>query len=274
MNWMVPAQHLGRRIQRPACANGNCTSSGWERWRARRSGVLLNGRWYCCEACLKIGMQPLLAQRSTVLDLERSAHRLPLGLLFLSRGIIDQDELGMALRMKAADPQMRVGECLCRLGLVNEEQVTRALGVQNGLPVLLGYQPQMQRLVPLRLQEMANAYCFRVNTTRAQLYVGFSSTIDLSLVRAIATMLATAVEPCILPSATVRERLAERAETGGSEFVFETAIRQSEIIDSICSYAKQLGVESIRIAHVRQYLWVRLQGDSIHDLLFRRAEAC
>ena len=273
MNWMLPAQQLGRRLQGPACANRNCSYSAWERWRSRHSGVLLDGRWYCSESCLKVALQLTVSQGShSTRKGSDSAHRLPLGLLLFSRGIIDQQDLARALQMKADDPQARIGECLCQLGRITEEQVTRAVGMQNGLPVLIGYQPRLERLVPVRLQEAADACCFRTTRSPAILFVGFSVVVDPSLVRAIESILGTTVEPCVLPSCVVKERLRSLADIDSREVVFETPMRRTEMIDSICSYAKQLGAEFLRVARTRDYLWIRLQSGISHDLLFRLAE--
>jgi hypothetical protein len=199
-----------------------------------------------------------------------SSYRLPLGLLIFSRGLIDQAELAAALRLQAQQKGLRIGECLCRLGLVNEEQVTRALGIQNGVPVLLAYWARTECVVPLRLQQAAEAYCVRAASNSSSVYAGFSSRVDQSLVQAVEALIGVPVEPCIVPSRMIRERLASMGETGSyGEIVFETRMRHSEMVDSVCSYARQVNAESIRISPTTSYLWARLRGTCDHDLLFR-----
>jgi hypothetical protein len=269
MNWISPVQQLGRKVQGPICANESCAASAWERWRSRHCGVMFNDHWYCGEICLTVAIQSTLAKVSRMPARRgRSSYRLPLGLLILSRGIIGQEDLAAALQLQSQSPGMRIGECLCELGFVNEEQVTRALAVQNSIPVLLGHQPQMEYLVPLRLQEVAQASCFRV-ANGSTVYVGFSAHVDQSLVRAIASILGGSVEPCILPARIVNERLRWLTESGTTkEIAFETQMLFSEIAGSICSYAKQVGAEFIRVAPTSRYVWARLRGTTEHDLVF------
>ena len=273
MNWMLPVQQLGRRVQNPLCANGNCSASAWDRWRSRHCGAMFNDHWYCSESCLRVAIQAGLARdvrRST--NHKGSPYKLPLGLLILSRGFIGQEDLGAALHLQSQAPQMRIGECLCQLGVVNEEQVTRAIGIQNGVPVLLGYQPRMEYLVPLRLQEAAEAYCFSVASSPSVVYVGFSAKVDQALLQAIASILGASVEPCILPTRLIKQRLSSLMEEGSpAEIVFETPMLASDVARSICSYAKQVGAGFIRVAHTSQYVWARLRGTVEHDLLFRAA---
>jgi len=190
-------------------------------------------------------------------------------LLIFSRGFIDQEDLTAALHLQSKAPELRIGECLCKLGLVNETDVTRALGIQNGVPVLLGLHPGTEYLVPWRLLQAAEAYCFRAASPEL-VYAGFSNRLDQSLVRAIESIMGASVEPCIIPSRLMQDRLASLAETHSSaDIAFETKMLVSEMVDSICSYAKQVRADCIRIAHTSQYVWARIRGTSEHDVLFR-----
>jgi hypothetical protein len=271
MNWLLPVEDLGRRVQGPSCADGECEMSQWQRWRRRNAGVFLGDKWYCSEACLKRGMERLILRTPKLVVAHKpSAHRLPLGLLMLSRGVIDEPDLAAALAMKSKCPQQRIGECMRNLGLVNEEEVTRALGMQSCLPVLLGYEPEAEHLVPLRLQEAAEVFCFRSRYNPKLVYAGFATGVDRPVVSGVEAMLGSPVEPCIIPAHVVAEKLAVLAERHeGSELVFEARMAVPETVRSICSYARQVGTERIRIASTRHYLWARLQGQNDHDLLFR-----
>jgi hypothetical protein len=62
-------------------------------------------------------------------------HRIPLGLVLLSRGFIDNQRLQAALQAQRQSRKGRVGEWLMQLGAVNEAQVTMALAIQWSCPV-------------------------------------------------------------------------------------------------------------------------------------------
>ena len=53
------------------------------------------------------------------------AHRVPLGLLMLSRGLVDNEQLKKALKAQKDSGSGRVGEWLRHIGAVSEEQVTQ-----------------------------------------------------------------------------------------------------------------------------------------------------
>ena len=213
MNWTVPVAVVERKLQGRPCANPMCGFSQWRRWRQRHTGVCLNGAWLCGEECLKRGMEQVLMEASRVPMAKQSrAHRLPMGLLMLSRGVIDERELASALAMKSLYPEKRIGECMRDLGLVKEDEITRALGMQSCLPVMLGYEPGLERVVPLRLQEAAEAFCFHSRYNPSVVFVGFAREIDLTLGVTIEQVLGAKTEACIIPERVVKERLAALQE--------------------------------------------------------------
>lgn len=273
MNWINPVQDLGNRVQAPVCTYEACTSTHWQRWRRRNQGVFLNGKWLCSEECMAGTMGSLLSHnRGTRPKNYPSAYRLPLGLMMLSRGAIGEHDLASALAMKSKYPEKRIGECLRQLGVTNDEEITRALGAQSCLPVLLGYEPEIEDIAPLRLQQESEVFCFRSRYNPSLMYAGFAAAADQPLIRAIESVLDVAVEACILPTKTVRSKLSMLEEHKVPELIFEARMPAGEIVRSICSYTRQSGSEWIRMANTRRYLWVRLKGQTTHDLLFRHPE--
>lgn len=271
MNLTYPSLNLGRKLRSRECTHANCGASSWERWWSHNSGVLFNGSWCCREQCLRQAMNSFLMKcQESGRPRKATLHRFPLGLLLLSRGEIDELQLATALRMKTASQGKRVGECLRQLGAVGEEQVTRALGAQNGLPVLLRVASITEPLIPLRLLQASEAWCFRTGDNSTSLYAGFSTGLDQSFISAVENVLGVAAEPCIVPGGLVMDKLAMLAEKGDtSELVFDAAMLSTDIVDCICSYARQLEAESIRMATTRNHIWARIQGLRQHDLVFR-----
>lgn len=271
MNWVVPLQDFARRVQAPACANPACRASSWARWCHRNHGAYLNRRWFCSEVCIKAAMAPLVADLPRIpKSTSQSAFRLPLGLLLLSRGIIDEHELALALARKALNPSQRIGECMRGLSLVTEEDIARAIAVQSSLPLLLGCEPQSECLIPIRLQETAEAFCFQNVHNPSTVFVGFSSYPNPSLVKAVESILQVTADPCVVPASLVKNKLAQIQEREyPSEVVFDVRMSGEEIMNTVCSYARQGEVESIRMANTSEYIWARLYGRQVHDMLFR-----
>ena len=197
-------------------------------------------------------------------------HRLPLGLLMLSRGVIDETQLKMALGVQSERPTMKIGRCLETLGAVTAEEVTRALGAQHCLPVLLAFDPDMDSGVPLTLLEASRCVAFRGKYHPGLVYLGFDGGVDRSLVQATELVLGTECEPCIVETAVIEEYLELRRQRHScDEVVFATRSSTLEILRSIESYIERLRADAVRIASTREYLWVLLTGLRTTDLLFR-----
>lgn len=274
MNWLIKVNDVAASVKVPPCSHPECSSSHWSRWRRRREGIEFNRCWYCGRQCLEAALSECISHypRARVTT-SSSVHRLPLGLLMLSRGTIDQHHLAAALQRKQKSPGRKIGECLADLGAVNEIQVTRALGAQHCLPVLLAYEPELDKSVPLQLQHSSQAICFRSQHSSNLMYVGFAAHVDHALVRAIESMMELQVEPCIIPSHVIAERLeAAQDRQRPMEFTFENNNSDADVVRSISSYAEQAHAERIRVIGTGHHLWARLDGSrNIFDLLFRTA---
>jgi hypothetical protein len=60
----------------------------------------------------------------------------PIGEILQRRGLITAEELGRALAIQRRTPGTRLGVCLLRMGIVDEEALAEALGEQLGVPVV------------------------------------------------------------------------------------------------------------------------------------------
>jgi hypothetical protein len=271
--WTAAAARAGNRHKPRPCASEQCAAGRLERWMRRDNGVYLNDRWYCGGACAQSALLEVLAgaPRSSPASRPR-AHRLPLGLLMLSRGVIDEEQLKAALNAQGEAPELRIGECLVRLGAVKGEDITRALGAQHSLPVLVAFEPEPDHGIPLTLLEASRCVAFRGSYQQGIVYVGFAGSIDRSLLNAAEAVLGALCEPCIVDSHTIEEHLAARRQLkNDNEVVFETRNSAQEIVRSVQSYVEQARAEMMRVAATREYFWVKLQGTRQLDLLFRTA---
>ena len=256
----------------PKCSNETCSARSWQLWVRRGNGIRVNSNWYCSEQCAGAAIDALLASVPRFgADHPPTVHRLPLGLLMLSRGVIDEEQLKAAVMAQVQHPELKIGRCLETLGAVTTDEVTRALGAQHCVPVLLAFRPEVDHSLPLRLLESSRCVAFRGNYHPELLYLGFESKVDRSLLRAGELMLGCACEACIVDSRIVEQHLQTRREARRvDEITFDARFSTAEIAQSISSYAQQVRADEVRIASTRDYLWAKVSGAREVDLLFRR----
>ncbi len=121
----------------PVCANPHCRSGRLRLWR-RRTAPVFEGGWCCSSGCTAVQVEAALRRE---LDAwggcrEGLRHRVPLGLAMLEQGWITQTQLRLALEAQRSAGGGRLGQWLVRQRSANEDQVTRAVGLQWSCPVL------------------------------------------------------------------------------------------------------------------------------------------
>src|SRR5271169_5065894 len=88
---------------RHRCANRNCPERGrlWPIWMNRSDEVEFEGRRYCCAPCAESAFQQEIERHLLLARQENERpHRIPLGLLLISRGLITGVQLQEALRLQ------------------------------------------------------------------------------------------------------------------------------------------------------------------------------
>ncbi len=260
----------------PRCANAACSrlKGIWRRMRDLHGGMALQGKWYCSPQCFETALCHDLAQADLCVSrTPPTRHRIPLGLLMLSRGQLNNRQLRSALDAQKSNGG-RIGHWLEELGFATEQQVTAALGLQWAcpvLPVLIDLTPA--RLLPLRLLQQARMIPVRFVAQTRVLYMAFSERVDYSALYAIENMLDCRTEPCIVGHSRMEgalERLGHESRTG--EFLFESWREIPEIARIACGYALKLGAQQVRVAACGEYIWSRLQTkEGVTDLLFKRS---
>ena len=212
----VPAAGWSRRLawargywQRalPHCGEMGCTLSRrlWRRARWWNAAIRLEGTRYCAPQCFENAMRQRLARISTTAPPVVSVrHRIPLGLLLLSRGQLTNPQLRSALEAQKESGQHRLGEWLGKLGYATEQQVTAALGVQWACPVLTAaVTPDLRflRMLPFRWLEAFRMLPLQFVPTTRMFYLAFSEGIDYPALRAVEQMLSCRTEACLITAA-------------------------------------------------------------------------
>jgi hypothetical protein len=262
------------------CAGSNCPREGkfWPYWLRRPSGVEHEGRWYCSRTCF----EPVLAGRVHTLLLsfqaeKPRAHRLPIGLLLVNRGMISPSLLREALRCQREAGHGRIGDWLCHNGFLTTHQLTAALAQQWGCPVFpLENQsaPALwSDLIPLPLLESAAAVPAYASLDSRILHIAFGERVDHTLLYAVEQMLPCRTFPCVAPAPSVQTQLEHfRKLTSGNYVSFDTIRECSEMTWTICNYATELKPDRIALARAGSYVWVRFfRPNAARDLLFRIA---
>jgi hypothetical protein len=262
----------------PQCNLRNCIHSRniWQRMRRKSLGVRMDGTWYCRPECLERALTMLLQQlESAVARTLPAPHRIPLGLLLLSRQDITVKELQAALQAQQRSNRGRIGEWLQELGFVSEQQVTAALARQWSCPVLRVIPATLQSergpTIPVVLLEYFSMIPIDFVEATATLYIAFGERIEYSVLYAVEHMLGCHTEPCLVAPSTLHNRLLAIVERGHrAEVVFDRVLDGAESARIVRSYVTRLAASEIRIARCGQYTWVRLArpaGDVINLLL-------
>ena len=277
--WLSGIRHLGGDAVH--CGEQNCTLArrSWRRIRWRNARIRLHGRWYCAPQCFEDAARQCFSRISaSVIPPARVQHRIPLGLLLLSRGQLTNGQLRSALEAQQSSGRHRLGEWLEKLGFATEQQVTAALGVQWACPVLseCTYRDAgCARLLPYRLLERYRMLPVQFIRATRVFHIAFSDGIDYSALYAMEQMLECRTAACLVSRSTMDQALEELGhERRPGDLLFESWREPAEMARITCSYVLKLGAEDVRIVGCGEYVWVRLQaGADVTNLLFQHPQA-
>jgi hypothetical protein len=261
----------------PHCAGGGCNfmRRSWRRigwWHGR---VRLRGSSYCAPQCFESAARECFSHAcSPAVAASPVRHRIPLGLLMLSRGHLTPSQLRAALDAQRDGGDLRIGEWLAKLGFSTEQQVTAALGLQWACPVLAWKAPRdssCRRMLPYRLLERFRILPVQFVVSTRMFYVAFCDGIDYTALYAIEQMLDCRTEPCLISRSSMDRELERMAhEERAGDLLFEGWRDPAAMARVTCDYALKLGAEQVRIAACGEYIWVRLEsGNEVATLLFR-----
>lgn len=250
----------------PLCGYGGCVHarSRWRRMRRRR-GVRMKGARYCQTECLELALiEALESVRPIPQRTAGASHRIPLGLLLLSRQQLAAPDLRTALEAQRLAGRGKIGEWLQHLGFATESQVTAALARQWSCPVLrttLGTIGASRfPAIPILLLEAFQMMPVELVDATGTLLVAFSEGIDYTILYAIEQMLGYHTEACLVCPSTLRKNLQALARLRRStDVVFDRVKDAGECARIIGSYAAKIKAQEIRFAQCGEHLWIRLE---------------
>lgn len=238
----------------------------------------MHGAWYCRAECLELALLESLARGDSAPRAAVRPHRIPLGLLLLSRQQLTAEQLRTALEAQRtaergqAGSERKIGAWLQELGFANELQITAALARQWSCPVLRcgadraagGQFPVVFsakfRGIPFPLLESFQMMPVELIEATGTLLVAFSEGIDYTMLVAIEQMLGYRTEACLVcPSALQKGLQALARQRGSSDVVFDRMEDVQECAHIIGSYSAKVKAEEIRMARCGEHLWIRLE---------------
>ncbi len=249
------------------CGFAGCAQP-WSRLWRRNGRPGFDGRWGCSRGCLRGLVESAIRREMT--DTETAAgatphrHRVPLGLVLLAQGWITHPQLQQALAAQKAAGRGRIGDWLIEECGVDQEQVTRGLGVQWNRPVLTptGFDARSMSLVmPRALRESARALPLRVAADRL-LYLGFENGVDAAVALAVERITGLQVESGLMNGEDYLRsevRLRERAAVECVEETVETLDAMSGRVVAALSASQPVDAALVR---VRDRYWLRLWLES------------
>lgn len=267
-----------RRILQPRCSRVTCSSHRLPALWSSQAPVRFGGMWFCSPACAESAIRRCLDElRSRATQARQHAHRVPLGLLLLSRGELSEGQLQTALEAQRAGRPRRIGEWLQILQLASEQQVLAGLGLQWAVPVLSSPPAGLQScasLLPPMLRRELKLVPVRYVASSNELYLAGSEKADQAVLASIAQMLNCRIQACLVSERTLSRWL--ETDLGVEEDTtqsFERVHSLAEILRITCSYAARLSSDELRIARCQSQIWVRLsRRNQVTHLLFRFSE--
>lgn len=251
--------------ERLSCSTPECGSARrlWGRLSDAVGSIKIDSDRFCFPMCFEHELwrrfsKLVLPQR----EQRGPAHRIPLGLLMLSRGELTGQQLRNALEAQRRSPGARIGEWMQKLGYVDEDQVTAALSVQWSCPVLRDFRPGGgSPMVPLRLLHAFEMVPVHYGPTTLMLHMAFARNVEYRAILAIEQILKCRVEPCLATPSAVRSVLHQlEEEHRGNDVELENATDPGEMCRITSSYAAKVGAEEVRMARCGDYVWVRIRA--------------
>ncbi len=270
---MIKPEILVRSCELPDCPNRRGL---WRALLEPQSGYMLEGRWYCSPECFEHAATTAI--RKLIASMGRppgKPHRVPLGLLMLSRGLVDDEQLKKALRAQKDSGGGRVGEWLRHIGAVSEEQVTQILGLQYSAAVFPLERSkrylECADMVPFRLLEAAEMIPVHHLPASRHLYVAFGDRINHSALFALEKMLMCRTEPCLVVKSLMQRALEElRKRPHDMEILAAGVTDPQEMAGTILDHAETHAAADVRISGFDGYIWARVLFPPSHtDLLFQ-----
>jgi hypothetical protein len=229
------------------------------------------GARYCRTECLELALIEILSRADAVSrPAGVASHRVPLGLLLLSRQQLTAAQLRTALHAQREacsatieKKKKKIGAWLQELGFATETQVTAALARQWSCPVLrappVAIAASRFPAIPTLLLESFQMMPVELVEATGTLLMAFSEGIDYTVLYAIEQMLGYHTEPCLVCPSTLQKSLQALTRHRSTDVVFDRMEDAGECAHIIGNYSVKVNAEEVRVARCGEHLWIRLE---------------
>ncbi len=278
-NWLSSSSSRFEKAFR-RCENAACRQprDPWTAWLRNDLGISLQGRWYCGPVCFEHAAQFVFARLLPGDEVvPKNRHRIPIGLLLLSRGTINDGQLKEALLLQRMQGSGKIGKFLQQIQAASEQDITEVLAAQWGCPIYpLGKAReflQCASLLPLTMLEAGRMLPVHYLPLQETLFMAFVEGVDRTALYAVEQMLHVRTVPCIVSESDLSCAFESfRPLASAPAAVFESPSDPLEMARTTRSYAWQLGANDVRVVRSGRFIWIRMktrQGD--RDILFQSA---
>lgn len=258
--WDKTPQHLPLLN---TCMNAYCKTTWLRLWR-RRNVPRFEGQWACSPECMQVLVEQAVERElgdGTPLEPKKHKHRIPLGLLLLSQGCITQEQLRKALdSQREAGGKARIGAWLMHQANLSEEQITRALSMQWGCPVLAlaDHRPETaSTLIPRILLDTYGIVPLCQGSSRVA-YLAFEDRMDSTVAFAVERMNGMHVEAGVMKASQflrAQERLMAAPFPKADLMEAKTS---TLVAKQVAAVIERVRPHQAKLVRMHRYFWLRL----------------
>src|ERR1700722_9026718 len=240
------------------CENPSCTAP--RRPLSSPPQRCFEGKWMCSDACWSAVLRQRIDRELAAFDpggIIAHAHRVPLGLVLLSMGVITEAQLQSALEQQRQTKQGRIGDWLRKIADLSEKEVTRALGMQWNCPIfdLAAYRPQAGE-IPRELVELYRFLPLPARN-RGLLYLAFDLALNPVASYAVQHITGLRVEAGLAGEGAFQEAWTRSLATQAPAAAIVAPRTNEELVDAAASVLQDQNVSDASIARLHQHLWLR-----------------
>ncbi|MGC2195999.1 MAG: hypothetical protein WA628_15085 [Terriglobales bacterium] len=270
--WGAWTRVVRHRIFPPGCDRPDCNAPRTARLWQRRPPIRLRRAWLCSPQCVEREARVIFDQIASQKPSAIPTHRVPLGLLMLAHGYVNEIQLQVALEAQHRAGKGKIGEWLQAMNFVTERQVVTALGVQWACPLLaLGESPKQgcATLLPPPVLRTLRLMPVRFTASARLLYLALSEKVEYRVLSAIEEMLDCRTVPCLVSDRVMDGMLERLQDPERAMRLFDRISGSAEMARITGSYVTRVGAEEVRIVRCGPYIWVRLTTEKhATDLVF------
>jgi hypothetical protein len=238
----------------------------------RRRPPQYEGNTFCSDACLWAHVESELGEKWHRLQLEKNRNipRPKLGTILMQTARITRDQLEEAVKLQNQNRGGRIGEWLLRLGFVEEHQITAALAMQYGLPLINLRNPSANadalRMIPGRVAKCSNLIPVGFDDNQRMLRVAVTAPINFNSQEAIRRMVHKGMVTYVGDHSAIQQLLEQWYEPDDLDMsnvpTYSTLEELMDIGNEIIATAINQRAHDIQAELLQDFFWVRLDFPS------------